>query len=227
MFNFSISTESAVRNSRRPLAPWGIYDVKFVGCEVREFAGKKDPSLSYKVLDIKFENEDGYFTSTHFFPKDGDNERRTYEGKNGGTVEMPSNFETLMAVVTQTAQVLNPTGYEKMQKASGNFRSFDDVAKALVQITDKVKGTETKLKLVGRNRDGKVVAEIPRIVGINKQGEKFVADNYIGDKLFFTEYEETQRAKYLSATPTKMPADPMAEAPAAVEEDPFDLESLL
>ena len=132
-----------------------------------------------------------------------------------------------MAVVTQTAQVLNPVGYEKMQKASGNFRSFDDLAKALVQITDKVKGTETKLKLVGRNRDGKVVAEIPRIVGINKQGEKFVADNYIGDKLFFTEYEETQRTKYLSATPTKMPADPMAEAPAAVEEDPFDLESLL
>lgn len=39
-FNFGISAESAVRNSRRPLAPWGIYDVKFMGCEVREFAGK-------------------------------------------------------------------------------------------------------------------------------------------------------------------------------------------
>ena len=227
-FNFGISTESAVRNSRRPLAPWGIYDVKFVGCEVREFAGKKDPSQSYKVLDIKFENEDGYFNVTNFFPNEGDDVRRTYEGKNGGTVELPSNLETLMAVVAQTAQVLNPSGYEKMQKASGKFKSFDDVAKALIQITDPVKGTETKLKLIGKNREGKVVADIPRLLGINKQGEKFVADNYIGSKLFFTDYEETQRVNYTKATPTKM-ADTTEEvsSPVTVDESTFDLDSLL
>lgn len=222
-FNFGISTESAVRSSRRPLAPWSINDVKFMGCEVREFAGKKDPSQTYKVLDIKFENEDGYFTVTNFFPKEGDDVRRTYEGKNGGTVEMPSNFETLMAIVKQTAQVINPEGFEKMQQASSKFRSFDDVAKALIQITDKFKGTETKLKLVGRNRDGKVTADIPRILGINKQGEAFVSDNYIGSKLFFTDYEETQRANYVKAAPTKM-QDSVEETPA---EDSFDLESLL
>lgn len=226
-FNFGISADSAVRNSRRPLSPWGIYDVKFMGCEVREFAGKKDPTQTYKVLDIKFENEDGYFNVTNFFPKEGDDVRRTYEGKNGGTVEMPSNFETLMAIVKQTAQVINPEGFEKMQQASSKFRSFDDVAKALIQITDKFKGTETKLKLVGRNRDGKVTAEIPRILGINKQGEAFVSDNYIGSKLFFTDYEETQRANYVKATPTKM-QDPIEESvPADSADDSFDLESLL
>ena len=226
-FNFGISTESAVRNSRRSLAPWGIYDVKFVGCEVREFAGKKDPSQSYKVLDIKFENEDGYFNVTNFFPKEGDDVRRTYEGKNGGTVELPSNLETLMAVVAQTAQVLNPSGYEKMQKASGKFKSFDDVAKALIQITDSCKGTETKLKLIGKNRNGKVVADIPRLLGINKQGEKFVADNYIGSKLFFTDYEETQRVNYTKATPTKMTDATEETSPVTVNESTFDLDSLL
>lgn len=226
-FNFGISTESAVRSSRRPLSPWSINDVKFMGCEVREFAGKKDPTQTYKVLDIKFENEDGYFTVTNFFPKEGDDVRRTYEGKNGGTVEMPSNFETLMAIVKQTAQVINPEGFEKMQQASSKFRSFDDVVKALIQITDKFKGTETKLKLVGRNRDGKVTAEIPRILGINKQGEAFVSDNYIGSKLFFTDYEETQRANYVKATPTKM-QDPIEESVSADSaDDSFDLESLL
>lgn len=226
-FNFGISAESAVRNSRRPFAPWGIYDVKFMGCEVREFAGKKDPTQTYKVLDIKFENEDGYFNVTNFFPKEGDDVRRTYEGKNGGTVEMPSNFETLMAIVKQTAQVINPDGFEKMQQASSKFRSFDDVAKALIQITDKFKGTETKLKLVGRNRDGKVTAEIPRILGINKQGEAFVSDNYIGSKLFFSDYEETQRANYVKATPTKM-QDPIEDStPVESVDDSFDLESLL
>jgi hypothetical protein len=117
---------------------------------------------------------------------------------------MPSNFETLMAIVKQTAMILNPKGFERMQKASSQFKSFDDVAKALIKITDEVKGCETKLKLIGRNRDGKVVAEIPRILGINKEGEAFVADNYIGSKLFFSDYEEGKRAEYLGSKPTDM-----------------------
>jgi hypothetical protein len=54
MFNFGISKESAVRSVRPQLKPWNIYDVKFMGCEVREFAGKKNPNETYKVLDIKF-----------------------------------------------------------------------------------------------------------------------------------------------------------------------------
>lgn len=39
-FNFGISAESAVRNARRPLAPWNIHDVKFIGVETRTFQGK-------------------------------------------------------------------------------------------------------------------------------------------------------------------------------------------
>ena len=134
-----------------------------------------------------------------------------------------------MAVVKQTAQVLNPAGFEKMQAASSKFKSFDDVAKALIQVTDKVKGTKTKLKLIGKNRDGKVVADIPRIVGINKEGVAFISDNYIGDKLFFSDYEETQRSKFVNATPTEMPSDPLADT-AGIDKAPegdFDLESLL
>ena len=230
-FNFGISAESAVRNVRKSLAPWGIYNVTFKGVEVREFDGKKDPSAHYKVLDIKFENEDGYFTVTQFFPRPGDDERRSYDGKNGGKVEMPSNFETIMALVKQTAQVLNPEGFVKMQKASASFKSFDDVAKALVAVTKPMIDTQTQLKLVGRNRDGKVVAEIPRIVSINKQGESWISDNYIGSKLFFSDYEETQRTKYASAKPTEMPeqtvADPVGIDTTSAEEDDFNLDSLL
>ena len=39
-FNFGISAESAVKNTRRPLTPWNIHNVIFKGCEIREFAGK-------------------------------------------------------------------------------------------------------------------------------------------------------------------------------------------
>ena len=123
-FNFGISAESAVRNTRRPLSAWNIHEVEFKGCEIREFDGKKDPTAHYKVLAINFENEDGYFTVTNFFPKDGDDERREYDGKNGGKVIMPSNFETLMAVVKQTAQVLNPTGFEKMHVTAGTYTLY-------------------------------------------------------------------------------------------------------
>lgn len=226
MFNFGISADSAIKNTRRPLSPWNIHTVKFTGCEIREFDGKKDPSAHYKVLAINFENEDGYFSVTNFFPKDGDNERKEFDSKNGGKIVMPSNFEVLMAIVKQTAQVLTPSGFEKMQAASAKFKSFDDVAKALITITDKVKGNETKLKLIGKNRDGKVVADIPRIVGINKQGEAFISDNYIGDKLFFSDYEETQRANYSKAAPTQMPSE-IAEDVKVEDSNDFDLESLL
>ena len=164
-FNFGISAESAVRNTRRPLSAWNIHEVEFKGCEIREFDGKKDPTAHYKVLSINFENEDGYFSLTNFFPKDGDDERREYDGKNGGKVTMPSNFETLMAIVKQTAQVLNPAGFEKMQAASSKFKSFDDVAKALIQITDKVKGTNRVAEIpVGPELLGRIIDPIGRAI---------------------------------------------------------------
>ena len=125
--------------------------------------------------------------------------------------------------------ILNPKGFEAMQAASSKFKSFDDVANALIKITDKVKGTETKLKLVGRNRDGKVVADIPRLVGINKDGEAFVADNYIGSKLFFSDYEEGKRAEYLGSKPTDMSKKDNLEDIADEQEnndDEFDLANL-
>lgn len=229
--NFAISKESAVRNVRRQLAPWNIYDVTFVGCEVREFKGTKDPNVTYQVLDIKFENEDGYFTVTRFFPKQGDDVRRKLPNKKGGEREVASNFEELMNIVKQTAEVLTPEGFKKMSELSSKFKSFDDVAKALIAITDKVKGTKTKIKLVGRTRDNRVVAEIPTITSVF-DGVATITDNYIGNKLFFTPYEEGKRNEYLKGTPTdmeKVPAsDPlMGVAQETPAEDELDLESLL
>ena len=229
--NFAISKESAVRSVRRQLAPWNIYDVTFVGCEVREFKGTKDPSVTYQVLDIKFENEDGYFTVTRFFPKQGDDVRRKLPNKKGGEREVASNFEELMNIVKQTAEVLTPEGFKKMSELSSKFKSFDDVAKALIAITDKVKGTKTKIKLVGRTRDNRVVAEIPTITSVF-DGVATITDNYIGNKLFFTPYEEGKRNEYLKGTPTdmeKVPAsDPlMGVAQETPAEDELDLESLL
>lgn len=203
MFNFGISKESAVRTTKQQLKPWNIYDVKFVGCEVREFKGVKNPDATYKVLDIKFENEDGYFTVTKFFPKEGDDKRMVVDTKNGGKRELASNFEELMNVVKQTAEILTPEGFKKMSELSSKFKSFDDVAKVFISVTDKVKGCETKIKLIGRNRNNRIVAEIPTITSVF-DGVATITDNYIGNKLFFSDYEEGRRKEYLNSKPTSI-----------------------
>ena len=234
MFNFGISKESAIKTVRPRLKPWNIYDVKFLGCEIREFAGKKDPNVTYKVLDIKFENADGYFTVTKFFPKQGDDQRKEIETKNGGKRELASNFEELMNIVRQTAEVLNPEGFKKMAELSSKFKTFDDVAKTLIAITDKVKGCETKIKLVGRtNKDNRVEAEIPNITSVF-DGTATITDNYIGSKLFFSDYEEKKREEYLNTKPTdpekkdkkaESKKDPLmdVEAPADAPQEDEDL----
>ena len=219
--NFGFSTASAVRNTRRPLAPWGIYKVKFTGAEIAIFKGSKDPSVEYKVLRFNFENEDGYYSESLFFPKEGDDVDREYEN-NGGTMKFPSNFKVTMSTVKQTLQVLSPKGWEAVQKASAKFKSFDDVANAAIKVLDKVKGTETEIKLVGRVSKGKIVAKIPTIIRYNKEGELYVSDNYIGTKLYFTDYEEGERNKYLNAKPTT--PSPKTDAPAPTTEASTDNE---
>ena len=222
--NFGFSSASAVRNTRRPLAPWGIYKVKFTGAEIATFKGSKDPSVEYKVLRFNFENEDGYYSESLFFPKEGDDVDREYEN-NGGTMKFPSNFKVTMSTVKQTLQVLSSKGWEAVQKASAKFKSFDDVANAAIKVLDKVKGTETEIKLVGRVSKGKVVAKIPTIIRYNKEGELYVSDNYIGTKLYFTDYEEGERNKYLNAKPTT--PSPKTDTPAQEASTDNELDALL
>lgn len=222
--NFGFSSTSAVRNTRRPLAPWGIYKVKFTGAEIAIFKGSKDPSVEYKVLRFNFENEDGYYSESLFFPKEGDDVDREYEN-NGGIMKFPSNFKVTMNTIKQTLQVLSPKGWEAVQKASAKFKSFDDVANAAIKVLDKVKGTETEIKLVGKVSKGKVVAKIPTIIRYNKEGELYVSDNYIGTKLYFTDYEEGERTKYLSAKPTTPSAKP--ETPTQEASTDNELDALL
>lgn len=204
-FNFgSLATTQATSNVQQRLKPWGIYPVKFAGARKETIQGKKDPSATYEILKVRFDGEDGYYEESIFYPKDGDDQRPTYTSKDGHEYQGASSFDRTMTFIAQVAEVLNPEGFRKMQEASSKFKSFDDVVKAFITITDKVKGKETKLKLVGRTQNGNVVAALPKFVAVNKNGEKFTCDNFLGDKLFFSAYEETKKAEYLNAKPTEM-----------------------
>lgn len=227
-FNFGLSAESAVRSTIHPLAPWEIHDVEFKGAEIRKFQGKKDPNAVYELLTIKYENEDGYFNVDLFFPKDGDDVRPEFDGQNGGKVHMASSFENTMAIIKQTVQILNPKGFDTLQKASVKCTSFEQLAGMVVKVLTPVIGKKIKIKLTGRNRDGKVVAQIPRILALNKEEEVFICDNYIGEKLFWSDYETTKRDEFLKAKPTD--PEKAGEDTVGVDEAPkddLDLDSLL
>ena len=86
--------------------------------------------------------------------------------------------------------------------------------------------------MVGRNRDNRVVAEIPNITSVF-DGEAKITDNYIGDKLFFSNWEEGQRNSYLNSKPTDMKTtktekDPLIDVtePDTSDEE-LDLDNLI
>lgn len=202
-FNFgSLATTQATSNVQQRLKPWGIYPVKFAGARKETIQGRKDTSKTYEILKVRFEGENGYYEESIFFPKPEDTKRPVYTNSEGHEYEGASSFERTMTFIAQVSEVLNPEGFKKMQAASSKFRSFDDVVNAFIKITDTAKGKETNLKLVGRVQNGSVVPALPKFVAINKNGEKFTSDNFIGDKLFFSNYEENKRTEYLNAKPT-------------------------
>ena len=232
-FNFgSLATTQATSNVQQRLKPWGIYPVKFSGARKETIKGKKDPNAVYEILKVRFDGADGYYEESIFYPKDGDEKRPIRTSKEGHEYQGASSFDRTMTFIAQVAEVLNPEGFKKMQAASAKFRSFDDVVTAFIKITDGAKGKETNLKLVGRTQNGNVVASLPKFVAINKNGEKFTCDNFVGDKLFFSAYEESKKTEYLSAKPTNMDSSENStianevDGKAAGSED-IDFESLL
>lgn len=231
-FNFgSLATTQATSNVQQRLKPWDIYPVKFAGARVETIQGKKDPSQTYTILKVRFDGEDGFYEESIFYPKADDDVRPEYTSKDGHKYLGASSFDRTMTFIAQVAEVLNPEGFAKMQAASSKFKTFDDVAKAFIQITDKAKGKETKLKLVGRTQNGSIQAALPKFVAVNKQGERFCCDNFLGDKLFFSAYEEGKRAEYTSAKPTAMGNTPEATDfgvdSSAQGSEEMDFESLL
>ena len=105
MMNFSFTeTANASQSSFKPVLQGNkIYDVTFKGCEKRDIAGKTDPSKIYKILDIKFENNDGYYTHTFFEPTEADGQQReTQYGPN------PSNVQSMMLLFKHLIDTVNP-----------------------------------------------------------------------------------------------------------------------
>ena len=108
------------------------------------------------------------------------------------------------------------------------------MANAFIKVLEPAMGKETKLKLMGRtDESGNVHATLPKFLSYNRDGQLYISTNFIGDRVFFSTYEEGQVQKFKNAKPTAMPdlaADPLAITPKAEEtkkDDVIDLDSLL
>ena len=235
MLDFSInSSVSPVSNSIKQLAPFAIYDVKYEKSEIVEFDGKKDPSQHYKTLRVRFSNADGYYEETIFFPTPADGEPKEYERPDGTKQKFPSNWDRIKFFMAQVMTVLNPEGYKKFCEASSKFKDFEMMANAFIKVLEPAIGKETKLKLMGRtDESGNVHATLPKFLSYNRDGQLYISTNFIGDRVFFSTYEEGLVQKFKNAKPTAMPdlaADPLAITPKTEEtkkDDVIDLDSLL
>lgn len=208
MFNFSnLSEQNFTSNAGAYLRPYGIYSVNLTKIEKTTLKGSKDPDAEYPVIAIEFTgcgDDKGIFTTNLFIPTtEADMERKMLKNQNGHENPVPSRFEEFQFTLMQIVHALNPTGEEKIKANASKIKTIDQFIDLILKALAGKNNVETNLKLVGRNNNGTVYAAIPRACGINKSGEIFPV-NFIGDNLFFSNYELTQQKAYQNAKPTPM-----------------------
>ena len=208
MFNFSnLSEQNFTSNAGAHLRPYDIHTVNLTKIEKTELKGSKDPNATYPVVAIEFTgvgDSNGTFTTNLFIPTtDADMERPTYKNNEGHEYQRPSRFENFQFTLMQIVHALNPTGEEKIKANASKIKTIDQFIDLIVKALTGKNNVETKLKLVGRNNNGTIYAALPNACGLNKAGEVFPV-NFIGDNLFFTNYELTQQKNYQNAKPTNM-----------------------
>ena len=121
--NFNLSATPSVSTSKPRLKPYEIHRVKLAEAKVETLKG---------ILKVRFENNEGYYEESIFFPKEGDDKRPTRQNKEGHEVESPSNFERTMSFIAQVGTVMNPTEFEKLKGIP--IKSFGELCDHFIKI---------------------------------------------------------------------------------------------
>ena len=207
-FNFSsLSSTNFSSNAGSYLRPYDIYKVNLTKIERNELKGSKDPNAVYPVISIEFTevgDSNRTYSENIFVPTtEQDMERQVLKNSNGHENEVPSRFENFQFTLMQIVEVLNPDGATKIKENASKIKTIDQFIDLVIKALNGKNKIETKLKLVGRNNGGTIYAALPRACGLNKKGEIFPV-NFIGENVFFTNYELTQQKAYQNAKPTNM-----------------------
>lgn len=210
-FNFnSLATNNFSSNSGSHLKPYNIYKVNLTKIEKTELKGSKDPNAVYPIVALEFTGcgeDKGVFSTNLFIPtSEKDMERPTYQNNNGHDYQRPSRFENFQYTLMQIVHALNPDGEEKIKANASKIKTIDQFIDLIIKALKGKDKIETNLKLVGRDNNGTRYAALPNACGLNKSNEIFPV-NFIGDNLFFTNYELQQQKNYQNAKPTEMKDD--------------------
>ncbi len=230
MFNFSnLSEQNFTSNAGAYLRPYDIYNVNLTKIEKTELKGSKDPNAVYPIVALEFTGvgeSKGTFSTNLFIPSsEKDMERPTYENDEGHEYNRPSRFENFQFTLMQIVHALNPAGEDKIKANASKIKTIDQFIDLVIKALTGKDKVSTYLKLVGRNVNGTVYAELPRACGLNKSGEIFPT-NFIGEKdsLFFSNYELTKQKAYQNAKPTNM--DKMENNPDETTDESLDLNGI-
>lgn len=207
-FNFNdIKTSNFASTAGQYLKPYDIYTVNLTKIEKTELKGSKDPNAVYPIIALEFTGvgeSKGVFTTNLFIPTTEDDIKRpVYKNNEGHEYEGPSRFETFRYTLMQIVHALNPAGEQKIKDNADKIKTIDQFIDLILKALAGKNNVQTNLKLVGRENNGVMYAALPKAVGLTKTGDLY-AKNFIGDNVFFDNYEQTQRNKYKNAKPTAM-----------------------
>lgn len=227
-FSFNTTAGASQSAAKSRLTGNDIYTVKFDGCEIVDIKGVKDPSMTYKVLKLKFSNEEGTFEHTIFEPKQSDfNRTETEFTKDGKTEKIPqaSGVENMMLLFKHAIDAIAPKVGKQIDDGSKNLGApnWEGLRLLVSQILDSGKGTETKIKLMINNKGE---AQFPGFFsGVSREGKAYIRNNFMGEKLAFSTYELTRINNAATARPTPMANTARANTPIDItttQNDPLD-----
>lgn len=213
MFSFTETANSSQSTGGNALEGNKIHDVIFEEAVVEDVQGKQDPTAVYKVIKLKFKNDEGSYEHAIFEPNRdrGDFDRGVREFvKDGKTQTMPtaSNVESMMLLLKHAIDAIRPEVGEKINKGEVKLeaKNWNDLRNNVATILNKGKGVSTKIKLLTNNKG---YSKFPGFfTGINQEGKAYIRNNFIGNKLGFTPYETSRMTTMATAKPTNMSLEP-------------------
>lgn len=203
--------DNSVSASKPQLEGYKIHNVEFKGVEKTDITSPKDGTI-YKVIVIKFENENGSHRTTIFEPKDEDYTRKPsqFGGLN------PSRVDIILDCFKQLVAAVNPVLAKEIADGTTvlKFKNWDELRNAFVNSTKDFIGTKTMLKLE-KNKKGE--AQVPGFpLQFSKEGELYRSSTYIGSNIAWTAKEIKAMNNYIQASPTPMRKTPSLDLNAPV-----------
>lgn len=197
-FNLSNTQGTAITR----LKAWGIYDVVFKGIELTKGTNKE--GNEWKAMKIKFAGDEGTFDALVFCPGDNGAERVSGETR-GKKWELPSALENLKFTIAHLLTNLAPENIEKFNKVTVSLPDeFEKLVDLLVKALAKAVNKHTKLKLIGNSKG---YATLPNFVNINKDGDAYISNNWLGETVAFSDYEVKKMNEQKNAKPTPVKDD--------------------